>query len=181
MTPVTDKPYTAAVFRYQGLDIDPGANRLTCRYRLDDREFTEQVVLPAGGDWSSVAVREAARLVFLLAGVSYYKAGAPPVIDLGDTAVTDTEREFLRQFYVDGLGEFAYRSEPRLDLSGLQIRGPRREIPESVGFSPRPGTPLIPFGGGVDSIVTVELLRPVAASPSLFVVNRPGDRFDAIE
>jgi hypothetical protein len=39
---------------------------------------------------------------------------------------------------------------------------------------------LIPFGGGIDSIVTVELVRP-HADAALFVVNRPGDRFDAIE
>jgi hypothetical protein len=174
-------PYTAEVFTYDGFDIEPDANRLTCRYRLDDWTFTEQIVLPGGGDWDSPAAREAARLVFLLAAVSYYKAGAPPVIDLGDTAVTDTEREFLLEFYVDGLGEFAYRSEPRLDLSGLQIRGPRLERAAPVGFSAPAGTPLIPFGGGVDSIVTVELLRPLAPSRSLFVVNRPGDRFDAIE
>jgi hypothetical protein len=180
-TSVEKVPYTAEVFRYTGFDIDPARNRLTCRYRLDHWDFTEQITLPSGGDWHSPAAREAARLVFLLAAVSYYKAGAPPVIDLGDTAVTDTEREFLRQFYLDGLGEFAYRSEPRLDLSGLQIHGPRLERNAPAGFSPEPGRPLIPFGGGVDSIVTVELLRPRAASPSLFVVNRPGDRFDAIE
>jgi UDP-N-acetyl-alpha-D-muramoyl-L-alanyl-L-glutamate epimerase len=95
--------------------------------------------------------------------------------------VTDTEREFLRQYYVDGLGEFAFRSEPRLDLTGLEIRGPRLERGAPVGFSPEIGTPLIPFGGGVDSIVTVEMLRDKAPEASLFVVNRPGDRFDAIE
>jgi hypothetical protein len=181
MSPVTETPYTAEVFEYLGFQVDPADNRLTCRYRLDDWTGTEQVVLAAGGDWSAPAAHEAARLVFLLAGVSYYKAGAPPVIDLGDTAVTDTERDCLREFYIDGLGEFAYRSEPRLDLSGLEIRGPRLDRREPAGYSPRPGTPLIPFGGGVDSIVTVELLRPLAASPALFVVNRPGDRFEAIE
>src|SRR5690606_19698408 len=117
----------------------------------------------------------------LLAGVSYYKAGAPPVIDLGSHAVTDTERAFLREYYVDGLGEFAFRSEPRLDLTGLEISGPRLQRDAPVGFSPAIGTPLIPFGGGVDSIVTVELLRGKAPDASLFVVNRPGDRFDAIE
>ena len=184
MTSVTTgpaQPYTAEVFTYDSFRIDAASGRLTCRYRLDGWTFTEQIALPGGGDWSSPAAAEAARLVFLLAAVSYYKAGAPPVIDLGEHAVTDTEREFLRQFYVDGLGEFAHRSTPRLDLTGLQIRGPRLERPAPVGFSPRTGTPLIPFGGGVDSIVTVELIRPSAASAALFVVNRPGDRFDAIE
>jgi hypothetical protein len=171
----------ASRFVYDAFRIDASSNTLSCHYRLDDWHFTETITLPGSGDWSTPAVHEAARLVFLLAGVSYYKAGAPPVIDLGDHAVTDVERAFLRKYYVDGLGEFAYRSQPRLDLTGLEIRGPRLERPAPVGFSPRAGSPLIPFGGGVDSIVTVELLRGHASHASLFVVNRPGDRFDAIE
>lgn len=178
---VTEAPYAAQRFVYDAFRIDAAANQLVCFYRLDEWQFTETIALPGGGDWSSPAAREAARLVFLLAGVSYYKAGAPPVIDLGVHAVTDTERAFLREYYVDGLGEFAYRSEPRLDLTGIEIVGPRLERPAPVGFSPNLSSPLIPFGGGVDSIVTVELLRGRAANPALFVVNRPGDRFDAIE
>jgi hypothetical protein len=176
-----DTAFTASSFVYDAFRIDAASNQLVLTYRLDQWEFIETVTLPAGGDWSTPAAREAARLVFLLAGVSYYKAGAPPVVDLGVHAVTDTERAFLRQYYIDGLGEFAFRSEPRLDLTGLEIRGPRLERVAPAGFSPHIGTPLIPFGGGVDSIVTVEMLRSKAPEASLFVVNRPGDRFDAIE
>lgn len=181
MTSAPETAYTAKRFVYDAFRIDADARQLICHYRLDEWQFTETVALPGGGDFSSPAAREAARLVFLLAGVSYYKAGAPPVIDLGVHAVTDTERSFLREYYVDGLGEFAYRSEPRLDLTGIEIVGPRLERAAAVGFSPNTSTPLIPFGGGVDSIVTVELLRGRSADPSLFVVNRPGDRFEAIE
>ena len=64
--------------------------------------------------------------------MSYYKTAAPPVIDLGQTPVTSTERAFLRCFYLDGLGEFAYRNG--LDLSGLRVRG-RHHRP--VGRRPR--------------------------------------------
>jgi hypothetical protein len=38
----------------------------------------------------------------------------------------------------------------------------------------------VPFGGGIDSIVTVELVRD-RADPALFIVSRPGDLFEAIE
>jgi hypothetical protein len=38
----------------------------------------------------------------------------------------------------------------------------------------------VPFGGGIDSIVTVEQVRQ-RADVALFVVSRPADRFDAIE
>ena len=39
----------------------------------------------------------------------------------------------------------------------------------------------MPFGGGIDSIVTVEGVRKRTPDIALFVVNRPGDRFAAIE
>jgi hypothetical protein len=166
-------------FTYVGFDLDPDRNRVVCRYELDGRAFREEISFPGGGDWAQPAVAEAARLLFLLAGVSYYKAGAAPVIDLGSTAVTATERAFLRTYYLDGLGEFAHRNG--LDLSGLRIIGPELVRPAPTPYDPEPGRPLIPFGGGIDSIVTVELVRPRVHDAALFVVNRPGDRFAAIE
>ena len=175
---------TAAPFRYDGYEIDPARGVLTCRYSLGDYRFSEQVIVPADpGRWAREDVRQAARLVFLLAGVSYYKTAAPAVIDLGDTAVTDTERAFLRSFYLDGLAEFGYRNG--LDLSGLRIEGPSRPGGTPSAAPPAtqaagPGRPLVPFGGGIDSIVTVEMIRE-RAEPALFIVSRPGDRFDAIE
>jgi len=166
-------------FEYVGFDLEPDQNRVVCRYRLDERDFREVISFPGGGDWSQPAVAEAARLLFLLTGVSYYKAGAPPVIDLGRTALTGTELRWLREYYLEGLGEFGYRNG--LDLSDLKIEAPVlvREAP--VGYRPADRRPLVPFGGGVDSIVSVELIRKRADDAALFVVNRPGDRFDAIE
>ena len=175
---------TTPPFRYEGYQIDPARGLLTCRYSVGDYRFSEQVTVPGAAPerWGGADVGEAARLVFLLAGVSYYKTAAPPVIDLGETAVTDTERAFLRAFYTGGLAEFGYRNG--LDLSGLQIEGPRRPSPARPAHpqapAPGAGRPLVPFGGGIDSIVTTEMIR-ARAEPALFVVSRPGDRFDAIE
>ena len=175
---------TTPPFRYEGYQIDPARGLLTCRYSVGDYRFSERVTVPGAAPerWGRADVGEAARLVFLLAGVSYYKTAAPPVIDLGETAVTDTERVFLRAFYTGGLAEFGYRNG--LDLSGLRIEGPRRTAPARPAYpqSPAPGAgrPLVPFGGGIDSIVTTEMIR-ARAEPALFIVSRPGDRFDAIE
>jgi hypothetical protein len=171
---------TVNAFTYLGFDLDPGHGLLTCRYRAGDRDFAERVSFAAAGRWDSPQTWAAARLVFLLAGVSYYKTTAAPVIDLGSTAVTDTERDFLSSYYTEGLGEFAYRNE--LDLSGLRIEGPVASGPSAlVAGGDRPaGRPLVPFGGGIDSIVTVEAVR-LRADPALFIVERPGDHFAAIE
>jgi UDP-N-acetyl-alpha-D-muramoyl-L-alanyl-L-glutamate epimerase len=167
------------VFRYGDMAVDTERGVLTCRYSLDGREFSERVALPPGPGWHKEEARAAARLVFLLAGVSYYKTGAPPVIDLGPTALTDPELTLLREFYLQGLGEFAYRNA--LDLTDLRIEASR-------GAATTPATQaardirraLVPFGGGIDSIVVVERVRGLADA-ALFVVNRPADRFEAIE
>ena len=182
------------VFRYEGYEVEPGAHRLTCRYSLDGREFAERVTFDVGDGarWDDPAVDQAARWVFLLAGVSYYKTGAPPVIELSETPLRTGERAFLHDVYRDGLGEFAYRNG--LDLSDLRIEAPTlvddggattsaaaAADPAAGRATAGPGKrPLVPFGGGIDSIVTVELVRPLADA-ALFVVSRPGDRFAAIE
>ena len=166
------------MFRYGSWAVDAEHGTLTCGYSLDGREFTERVRLAPGPRWHTEAARAAARLVFLLAGVSYYKTAAPPVIDLGATALTDAELAILREFYLQGLGEFAYRNN--LDLTGLRIEARRADAHRDAG---EPGTSqraLIPFGGGIDSIVVVERVRRLADT-ALFVVSRPADRFAAIE
>jgi UDP-N-acetyl-alpha-D-muramoyl-L-alanyl-L-glutamate epimerase len=177
-----------SVFRYRDWAVDGQLGILTCRYSLDGREFAERVTLPPGPRWHTDAARAAARLVFLLAGVSYYKTAAPPVIDLGATALTEAELAFLREFYLQGLGEFAYRNT--LDLTPLRIEARRADAQAPGRPEPAPQQTqqtqqtqqraLVPFGGGIDSIVVVERVRRLADA-ALFVVSRPADRFAAIE
>ena len=181
---MNDQVRRGDVFRYESCDIDAAAGLVACRYSLDGRNFEERITLSPAGDWESPVVEAAARLLFLLAGVSYYKTAAPPVIDLGDTAITDAERDFLYAFYRQGLAEFAYRNG--IDLTGLRIQGPSLPARAPASATRASATralatrALVPFGGGIDSIVTVELVRP-RADTALFVVSRPGDRFAAIE
>lgn len=174
-------------FIYESYEIDREGRRVVLQYALGSLHFTEEVTFePGGGDdaswvsaWDTEAVDAAARILFLLAGVSYYKTGAPGVVDLGTTATTEDERSFLRAFYVEGLGEFAYRNG--LDLSHLEVVGPAAPARRPVRAIPRPRRPLVPFGAGIDSIVTVDHVTRLALDASLFVVSRAGDRFSAIE
>ena len=167
------------VFRYGSYTADAEHGTLTCHYSLDGREFAERVRLAPGPRWDTDAARAAARLVFLLAGVSYYKTAAPPVIDLGPTPLSEAELALLREFYVQGLGEFAYRNN--LDLTPLRIEAGRADAPQAAEPAPpNEQRALVPFGGGIDSIVTVERIRRLADA-ALFVVSRPDDRFAAIE
>src|SRR4030095_13119425 len=107
---------------------------------------------------------------------SYYSAAAPRIIDFADDALTANERALLHDFYVDGLGEFAYRND--LDLTSLELRA-RSMAAQPVRANVDRERPLVPFGGGLDSIVTTELVRARHHDTALFVVSRAGDRFDA--
>ena len=180
-------------FCYQGFELDRAGTRLSCHYAEGDRRFVEHFELdvpPAARAGAATAedVVAAARLVHLLAGVSYYKTSAPPFVDVGETS-SEEERGFLRHFYLEGLGEFAYRNG--LDLSGLEIRSApgeragqrpgRGEAGETTRSPDRAPLPLVPFGGGIDSIVTVEEVRRRAPDTALLVVSHGGRRFAAIE
>jgi hypothetical protein len=171
-------------FRYEGWAWADG--QLACSYSLDGRGFTERISFDGAPQTLSGDLEAAARLVFLLAGVSYYKAGAAGVIDLGEHALTELERTFLRTYYVQGLGEFAHKAGLLTELQDLVLEGPTRPAPArsttaSRGATDRLARPLVPFGGGIDSIVVVEETRQASPDLALFVASRAGARFEAIE
>jgi hypothetical protein len=167
-------------FRYESVDVDPSSGSVIFRYSTATHTFEERYTFGLGRDWDDPAVQAAVRILFLVAGVSYYKTTAAPVIDLGEFPSTAEERAFLTRYYVDGLGEFAYRNG--LDLRDVRVIGPDAGPGAAKpGYDPVPGRPLIPFGGGIDSIVTVAALAADYPDAALFVLHPPGDRFTAIE
>ena len=171
-------PAGVAAFVYDSFELDLAVGTLTCHYRLDDMAFVERLrFAPAIGAHPAAAER-AARLVFLLAGISYYKAAAPPRIEFGPHSLTEAEAAMLKAFYIDGLGEYAYRNQ--LDLRDLTFSYLSAE-PAPVTIAARAHQPLVPFGGGIDSIVTLEAVRERHTETALFVLSRMGDRFAALE
>jgi hypothetical protein len=165
-------------FTYVGWSVDAIEGRVSCSYELDGEAFTEIVGLEGGGDLSSEAAQQAARLLFLLAGVSYFKTQAPPVIDFGEHSLSEAECDLLTQLYRDGLAEFAYVNG--LELGNLELRATIEDDPQTqIALATRGA--LVPFGGGIDSIVSVDVALIADDDPALFVVSRPGDRFAAIE
>jgi hypothetical protein len=166
--PAAFVPQDVRAFRYTGVEWDARARVLTCRYALDDLAFAERITFDADAPVDDDRARRAFRLVHLLAGVSYFKAACPPVIVVDD-GLTANERRLLEAFHLDGLGEFAFRNQ--LDLRDVRIEAP---VTAAAPPLPRPvgsGFPLVPFGGGIDSIVSVERVRATHPSARLFVLN----------
>lgn len=154
-------PRQARVFRFIRCAFSDGQAQLA--YAFDDGpELIERVSFPdspALQEERKTAFDVALRLLHLIAGVSYYKAGLPAEIRV-ETNVPDRGTvAFLEQVYLHGLAEFAYQN--KLDLRG-RITFPSNNceaLPAGVLGLPR--RTLVPIGGGKDSLVSVEMLKSV--------------------
>jgi hypothetical protein len=119
-------PRKAAQFRFVRREYADGVATLV--YAFDDGpEMVERITFP-----DAPALREERRAAFdaaldvlhLVAGVSYYKAGVPPTIEVETKALDAEMAAFLDTLYLHGLGEFAYHN--KLDLRGrISFRRPR--------------------------------------------------------
>jgi hypothetical protein len=175
---MTPSDTRAERFTYDGYSMNPSSGEVECHYSTGEHQFTERFVFGPEGDWDAPAVAAAVRILFLLAGVSYYKTTAAHIIDCGNTSTTADERAFLGRYYRGGLGEFAYCNG--IDLSGVEVVGPDGTTTVAP-YTAAPGRPLIPFGGGIDSIVTVAALQDDHPEAALCIVHPNGSSFPAIE
>jgi hypothetical protein len=164
----------AELFRYVNLDVDQHTLRAT--YELDGQFFIESVTFKGVDLLANPAATALAPLWFLLAGLSYYKAGAARHIDLGDTSLGVKGRALLEAALREGLGEFAYKND--LSLDDVVITGGADIAVVEGHFDPT--RVLVPFGGGIDSVVTTSQLSP-ELDQALFVVSPSQGRFAPLE
>lgn len=156
-------PRQAQAFRFVRCAYAEGVAELV--YAFDDgAELVERIRFP---DAPALTVERrgafaaALRLLHLIAGVSYYKAGVPATITVAGWTPDAATAELLDTLYLHGLAEFAYRN-------GLDLRGRIRFPCDAATTAPAPalGLPrrsLVPIGGGKDSLVAVEALKAIGA------------------
>jgi len=149
-------------FRFVRCDFDAQSGIARLVYAFDDGpELTETITLP-GAPFKlegarAAAAQRALRLLHLLAGVSYYKAAVPAEIRIEGEPIDQATALLLESFYLNGLGEFAYRNELHLHD---RIRFPHGA--STTPAAPALGLPehaLVAIGGGKDSLVSIEALR----------------------
>ena len=179
-------PGSIETFRVTDWELDPGTWSLRLRYALcgpaggTRLDFEEQVSFgvaglrptsPAtAGSEVPPAFGRAADLLHLAAGVSYYKAAAPRHVVV-ERSVPEDELAVARLLYDDGLREFAVANGLAVPLD-VEVHGTgegRSGSAVAVPVSAEVGRVLVPVGGGKDSFVLAEALRPLR--PLLFAVN----------
>ena len=159
-----------AVFRFVRCEFDAATGVASLVYAFDDGpEMTEQVTVP-GAPFTlegerSAAVQQALRLLHLIAGVSYYKAAVPGEIRIDSYAIDDATASLLENFYVSGLGEFAYRNG--LDLHGRVVFPRSASAAASASAAGLRQHALVAIGGGKDSLVSIEALRSAAVEQTV--------------
>ena len=159
-------PRQAAVFRFVRCTYVDGQAHLV--YAFDEGpELVERIGFPDPlvlAPDREAAFQSALRLLHLIAGVSYYKAGVQARIMVDAGPLDRATAELLDAVYLHGLAEFAYQNE--LDLRG-RIRFPsidRRDDEQRGNMAATlklPRRSLVPIGGGKDSLVSVEMLKTV--------------------
>ncbi len=166
--------------------------------------FTEVFFFGEGHDWDLVSHGLLA-LLYFIAGVSYYKAGIPPKLNFQNIRPSAMQATLINAVYSEGLAEMAYRNNLNLpvmsfyDESGNPILLDEAVLTNKnqVALQSNPAESfsqqaesllseggikvLLPFGGGIDSLTSLELLRYKADEMSLFIMSRTGDRYAAIE
>jgi len=149
-------------FRFVRNEFDAQTGVAHLVYAFDDGpELVETITLPGApfrlDGARADAARRALRLLHLLAGVSYYKAAVPADIRIEGEPIDPATALLLESFYLNGLGEFAYRN-------GLHLHD-RIRFPHAAQASPAapalglPEHALVAIGGGKDSLVSIEALR----------------------
>jgi UDP-N-acetyl-alpha-D-muramoyl-L-alanyl-L-glutamate epimerase len=161
-------------FVFENYHYDPSTSTLSLHYRFDERlhfeeklffEFVSQHITLAASD----VLDRIFRLIFLLSGVSYYKAFIPKLLVCEAFEFDQHTGEFLHKFYEKGLAEFAYRNGISLrDHFYFRSSCAPAPPPIAINLSNRA---LVPVGGGKDSIVTIECLKETGQPLILFALG----------
>jgi UDP-N-acetyl-alpha-D-muramoyl-L-alanyl-L-glutamate epimerase len=150
-------------FVFDSVFLNKNTRTIELNYSFDDAvHFTERIKLAGDAPLDradSPGVQRALFALHLAGGASYYKAALPKIIEVRSGELNPDQADFWNEFYTKGLGEFFYRN--KIDFRGLVRFPAAKDAPTAIVREPLrgPKNALVPFGGGKDSQVTVEMLR----------------------
>ncbi len=146
-------------FIFEQYRFDAASGELRLIYAYDNGLKFEEVITfkPPFHTHDLQALDRLFRLLFLLAGMSYYKAYVPQKLVCEAFALDAETAQWMERVYTSGLGEFAYRNG--LDLRRKIYFESKDAAAEAALSLKLPNKALVPIGGGKDSVVTLEALK----------------------
>lgn len=113
--------------------------------------------------------------------ISYWKAICPKTIIIKPFALSESQVDFWRKIYFNGLGEFFYTNSITTDIeSFVQIRPIGKRTFTKQSF-PQNNHAIIPIGGGKDSAVTLSFASPLYDHCIPLILNPRGASLSTIE
>ncbi len=157
-------------FIFESYHFAPEIKKLTLKYSFDsDIFFEEEFVFnfEFAPDYSEEALNNAFFGLFVMAGISYFKAALPPEMEFKTGGLNPKQKDFFEKVYLHGLGEFFFQNDinptdkinfvSEITNSKHQISN-NSEIKNSAFRVPHSEI-VVPIGGGKDSITTAEILK----------------------
>ena len=145
-------------FIFESYRFNVEAKTLELNYSFDGTmHFCEKYHFPFDFvDYSKQALDQACQLLFVMAGVSYYKAYAPSSVNFRTPVLSSEDIAFFKTVYQKGLGEFYYKN----NLDPNQTINFNTEPIAPVKTPARAGEGLlVAIGGGKDSLLSFEILK----------------------
>ena len=92
---------TLSPFIFQDWNWDANTKRLDCHYHVDEYKFTESFIFdfPVNDQWSEAAFNQACTGLWLMAGISYFKAFHDRPIEIKNHSITTQQAEFFEHVY----------------------------------------------------------------------------------
>lgn len=170
----TSSPRFGAEFTFKTWSFEKKTGRLICSYHDSvygsfDEIFVFHDVAPERFVQYEKAICEAIDCLFWMAGVSYYKTSLSQNIVFKQNKPSHEQAQWLTQTWQAGLAELAF-TQGLGWLSHIEITGiDKKSSAAKLKLQPRS---LVAIGGGKDSLVSIEAIKTIGESASLFMVGQ---------
>lgn len=155
-------------FIYEGYSVDEDVNRLlvTYHFNLADKFSFYPTLEFIKGKYHLESISETLKENFLfniglVELISYWKAACPPNIIIKPFKLSDDQILWWKNLWFNGLGEFFYLNNLKPDpIDFVTVICESKKTTQLSELTLEKEKVLIPVGGGKDSAVTLELLKP---------------------
>ncbi len=147
-------------FIFEDYHFNKSKGSLHLNYSFDGTLFFEEVFsfkFPFAKNVSAKALDNAFFGLFLMTGISYYKAYIPKGIVIKKRGLTKGQAAFFQKIYQNGLAQFFYSNkiDPHFPIVFPVDQNVRASAVKVAGLKDS----IVPNGGGKDSLSTIEILK----------------------
>jgi hypothetical protein len=149
-----------STFVFEEYQFNKTKGTLHLRYSLDETVSFEEVFtfkFPFVKNLSPKALDNAFFGLFIMTGISYYKAYIPKNIVIKKRGLTKSQAAFFQKAYQNGLAQFFYSNhiDPHYKIVFPVDTSARSNAIRVAGLTDT----IVPNGGGKDSLSTIEILK----------------------